>query len=462
MWSFTTAFILYISNQTKNLKAKSFDTELQFANNYIISTITSAKTDSGFTLLPKNIYLKRPLYKKLLISVYRKDGELIYTDNHEHTIDFKRKLPPEVEKALISGSGYTPYFKNKSGECPGFYSATFDKDTGILVHTKLPFTGDILKIITKERYEVISILIVIAAVLTAIAYMMASTMKRNLDHLNEFARDKADNNNTLIKKKFTINEADEISTQIVSLYNDKMNLLKEKEKYAKEEQEKLRSKRILANNLSHEIKTPIGILQGYLETILTHPEMENELKTEFLNRCLQNVQRLNNMMASLSMITRLEDGTSDIILEKTNLYDTVRAIEEDTHSLLAEKNMTLKHNIKPATYIKSHTTTIYTILHNLVKNAAKYSGGTSIDFRIIKEDSEFYTFEFKDDGKGIEKKHLPYLFDRFYRMDKSKDTEGSGLGLSIVKSAVASHNGTITAYSSKNEGLGFIFTLPRT
>lgn len=460
LWSFTIAFILYMDGQTKDHKAKLFDTELQFANDYIITTLTTPGKESSLPL--KNIYFKKPFYKQLVTSVYNREGKRIYTNNPAHYIDFKSKLPPEVSEAFRNGSGYTPNRKSKNGGLPGFYSATYDKNTGILVHTKLPFTDNILKIITRERYESISILILITAILSALAYAMAMFMERNLKNLNEFARGMAQNNNNpLIEKTFTIDEADEISEQIVSLYNDKMSLLEEKGKLMEEEQEKLRSKRILANNMSHEIKTPIGILQGYLETIITHPEMEQDLRTKFLERCLQNVRRLNNMMSSLSMITRLEDGTSAIVLEKIDLYDTIQAIEEDTHSLLKEKNMTFTHDIKPQTYIKSNTATIYTILHNLIKNSAKYSEGTTINLHIADKDTKFYTFEFRDDGKGVDKKHLPHLFERFYRIEKNKDTEGSGLGLPIVKSAIASHNGTITAHASKGKGLSFIFTLPK-
>ena len=462
LWFFTIAFTLYIDNQTKYHKAKLFDTELQFANNYIISTFAHADKGNDSIHIPENIYFKKQFYKKLVITVYNKDGKIIHTNNSSHSIDFKSKLPPEVEEAFLHGSGYTRNRKNEDGEPSGFYSATYDKASGILVHTHLPFTGDILKIIEKERYEFISILILITVLLSVIAYAMATFMERNLKNLNEFAKGMAQNiTNPKIEKTFTIGEADEISEQIISLYNDKMGLLGEKEKLMEEEQEKLRSKRILANNISHEIKTPIGILQGYLETIITHPEMEQELRTKFLKRCLQNVQRLNNMMTSLSMITRLEDGTNAIVLEKVDLYDAVTAIEEDTHSLLKEKNMTFISNIKPKTFIKSNTATIYTILHNLIKNAAKYSEGTNINFRIESEDEEFYTFEFADDGKGIDKKHIPNLFERFYRIEKNKDTEGSGLGLAIVKSAIAFHNGTITAHTHKGKGLSFIFTLPK-
>ena len=461
LWSFTIAFILYMDGQTRGHKAKLFDTELQFANNYIITSLTSDNNNES-SLPLKNIYFNKPFYKKLVTSVYDSDKKRIYTNNPSHSIDFKSKLPPEVEEAFTNGSGYTPNRKSRNGERPGFYSATYDKNTGILVHTKLPFTDDILKIITKERYESIAILILITAILSVIAYAMAAFLERNLKNLNAFARDMAQNNNNpLLEKTFTIDEADEISEQIVSLYNDKMSLLEEKGKLMEEEQEKLRSKRILANNISHEIKTPIGILQGYLETIITHPEMEPELRTKFLERCLQNVQRLNNMMTSLSMITRLEDGTNAIVLEKIDLYDAIQAIEEDTHSRLKEKNMTFTHDIKPRTYIKSNTATIYTILHNLIKNAAKYSEGTTISLHIAGEDSNFYTFEFTDDGKGVDKKHLPHLFERFYRIDKNKDTEGSGLGLPIVQSAITAHNGTITAHSAEGKGLCFIFTLPK-
>ena len=102
-------------------------------------------------------------------------------------------------------------------------------------------------------------------------------------------------------------------------------------------------------------------------------------------------------------------------------------------------------------------------INGLIKNAANYSGGTEIGFRLVSESDRFYVFSFYDNGKGVGEEHLAHLFERFYRVDtgRSRQKGGTGLGLPIVKSTVLSLGGTISVHNRSTGGLEFIFTIPR-
>ena len=224
------------------------------------------------------------------------------------------------------------------------------------------------------------------------------------------------------------------------------------------EKDKLRSRQVLLNNLNHEIKTPIGIIQGYVDTLLEHDEqITPDMRRRFLKKCLDTTQRLQNMAFSLSVISRLENGREAIIMDEVNLTECINNVFEDLQPIIEKSGMKASHNLPNKFMVHSNPTLIYNIFSNLVKNAVFYSGGSKIIVELLDDGS----LSFRDNGKGVDENFLPKIFERFYRLDtdRNRNLSSSGLGLSIVKEAVSLHGYSINAKNHPEGGLQFIFRL---
>ena len=230
------------------------------------------------------------------------------------------------------------------------------------------------------------------------------------------------------------------------------------QKSIEKQKEILLSKQILANNLNHEIKTPIGIIQGYIDTLIEHDEdIPAEMRKRFLNKCLDNALRLQNMAFNLSVISRLDNGKDAIIMDNIDLVETLNSVADDLSPMFEKVGITF-HNLLPKTLIvHSNTTLLYNIFSNLSKNAVFYSGGTDIFVELTPDNG----ISFRDNGKGVDEEALPNIFNRFYRIDKdrNRNLSSSGLGLSIVRESVKMHGNDIIAKNHPEGGLQFIFKL---
>ena len=232
----------------------------------------------------------------------------------------------------------------------------------------------------------------------------------------------------------------------------------ETEEDEKNKRDILLSKQIILNTLNHEIKTPIGIIQGYVDTLLEHDEqITPDMRRRFLKKCLDTTQRLQNMAYSLSVISRLDNGKEAILMDDVNLTDCINNVLEDLRPILDQYGMKASHNLPDMFIVHSNVTLLYNIFTNLVKNAAFYSEGSMIIITLLDDGR----ISFRDNGKGVDENFLPKIFERFYRIDKdrNRNMSSSGLGLSIVKSAVELHGSSIIARNHPEGGLQFIFRL---
>lgn len=236
---------------------------------------------------------------------------------------------------------------------------------------------------------------------------------------------------------------------------------REQEAVRREEQDKQRLKRQLTNNINHELKTPICSILGYMEMILNNPNLDTEQCRQFVSKSYDQAERLRHLMLDLSTITRMEEASDMIEQERINLTTLIQDVSDDVIPQLEKQNMSIKSNITKDLYINGNNSLLYSVFRNLVDNAIAYSGGRNIWIDLIAEDSEKYYFSLRDNGIGVDEKHLAYIFERFYRVDKgrSRKAGGTGLGLSIVKNAVLVHSGTIEARIEEMGGLEFRFSL---
>lgn len=234
--------------------------------------------------------------------------------------------------------------------------------------------------------------------------------------------------------------------------------LKENENYRKE----------YLGNVSHEIKTPIFNIQGYILTLLDGGLEDETINKKYLERAERSIDRLINIVTDLEEISKLESGVLHLDMERFDLMALTREIIETTEWDADKRKIKLiigKDNNTPITPIMVHADKRYVgqVLINLIINSIKYGrdgGYTRISFIDL---FDKIMVEVTDNGVGIAKEDIPRVFERFYRTDKSRSREqgGTGLGLSIVKHIIEAHGESITLRSELKEGTTFSFTLSK-
>lgn len=230
-------------------------------------------------------------------------------------------------------------------------------------------------------------------------------------------------------------------------------------------QEKVKQlKQEMTGNVAHELRTPVAGIRAYLETVLTQ-DLDEGKKRYFIERSFQQVLALSEIIRDMSLIAKMEETPNLIVSEKVNIESLLHRIKEEVGAQLESKNMKFNFQLPTNTKINGSSNLIYSIFRNLTDNAIRYAGpDTKINVSIYNEDADYYYFSFYDTGAGIpDESRLNRIFERFYRVNegRTRNTGGSGLGLSIVKNAVIFHKGKITAKNRKNGGLEFLFTLKK-
>lgn len=224
-------------------------------------------------------------------------------------------------------------------------------------------------------------------------------------------------------------------------------------------------RRNLLGNISHELKTPIFNIQGYLHTLLDGAIDDERVNLKYIQRAAQNLERLNNIVEDLDVISQIEGQQMDMEIHRFDIHKLSVEVLADLELKANEKkiNLRIKEGCKRPYFVEADRDRIRQVLDNLVNNAIKYGnekGYVQIGFYDM--DSNLL-IEVSDNGIGIKNEHLPRLFERFYRVDKARSREegGTGLGLSIVKHIIEAHHQTINVRSSSNVGSTFGFTLEK-
>lgn len=221
-------------------------------------------------------------------------------------------------------------------------------------------------------------------------------------------------------------------------------------------------KRHLTQNIAHELKTPVSSILGYMESILSNPDIDEERKKFFIERSFQQAQRLSALLQDISTLNKIDEARKLFEKETCDISAVIDDVLFDVHLQLEIKNCTIIKNYNVSMPIQGNRSLLYSIFRNLTDNALAYAGDNlTIDISCYREDDQYYFFSFSDNGVGVSEEHLSRIFERFYRVDKGRSRKmgGTGLGLSIVKNAVGFHKGSISAKSGPSGGLSFIFSL---
>ncbi|MCB9195556.1 MAG: sensor histidine kinase [Flavobacteriales bacterium] len=229
------------------------------------------------------------------------------------------------------------------------------------------------------------------------------------------------------------------------------------------EQEAFR--REFIGNLAHELRTPIFSIQGYILTLLEGGLEDDSINVKFLQRAAKGVDRMTNILEDLDTITKLESQRVKINKKNIDIRDLAEEILESFEIKAKEKNMKLilEANESDTLMVSCDRDKIGQVLTNLINNAINYGKeGGYVKVRFF-DFEDHYLVEVADNGIGIEEKHLSRLFERFYRVDKSRSRNdgGTGLGLAIAKHIIEAHDQMIDARSTPGKGSTFSFTLQK-
>ena len=237
---------------------------------------------------------------------------------------------------------------------------------------------------------------------------------------------------------------------------EEINILKDQENYRRE----------FLGNVSHELKTPLFTIQGYILTLIEGALKDKKVRGKYLRRSAKGVDRLISIVKDLDLITQFESGIKTVDKTNFNIYELIENVY-DLMEFESEKN-----NTKLLVYNENNTPVIVNadkerilqVLTNLVVNSIKYGKeGGYTKVKVEEYDKDRIIVRVKDNGEGIEDEHLPRLFERFYRIDKNRSRKkgGSGLGLSIVKHIIEAHQEQIFVESKIGQGTEFSFTLQK-
>tara|TARA_B110000027_G_scaffold126591_1_gene145120 strand:- start:784 stop:1818 length:1035 start_codon:yes stop_codon:yes gene_type:complete len=257
-------------------------------------------------------------------------------------------------------------------------------------------------------------------------------------------------------KKSYFNPLKKINNEISSYASRKQNEIDELKKMAAFRKE-------FIADVSHELKTPIFSAQGFVHTLLDGAIDNESVRENFLKKAAKSLDRLDLLVQDLMTITQIEKGEINMYFESFDLVELSIEVMDQLEKKAYQKQVKLQllHSKDQPAYVSADYRRIYQVILNLLANAINYAGSGAQVIIKITPSGRKVIFELSDNGIGIPEKDLTRIFERFYRVDKSrsKETGGSGLGLSIVKHIIESHQSKINVESSSKKGTKFWFQL---
>ncbi|MCH5345833.1 MAG: hypothetical protein J1E63_01910 [Muribaculaceae bacterium] len=449
--------------QERELRTDLVHSQLTAINSRIIKAYEQNVDLSEYMTFLKRFY-DNSMFDELRVSIYNINDSAIYNigdvipvdiQQHDYTSDPSRQ--GETGSARLNASG-------NDASTLYYLSQVKSNDGLITVFTAMPVTVSIVDALTLNP-EIWYIIAALMLLMTIVTYYSTRFLTRNILIMRDFARRAASGEPIDTNYDFPHDELGDISREIVALYNDRIGAMtrsnRERAVAINAINDKERIKRQLTNNINHELKTPIGVIGGYIDTILSDPDMDPALRTRFLRNAQTNIERLRSLMDDVSTMTRLEENGDAIPLAEVDFHDMVYKIAADLDAAQIANGMTFVYDVPMGCRVYANETLLHSILMNLIRNAGIHSHGTTISLSIISESATQFSFSFTDDGNGVPDEALPHLFERFYRVDsgRSRKVGGTGLGLSIVKNAINAMGGTISVHNRSTGGLEFIFTL---
>ncbi len=456
MWVVVGILIAFQYQHEIEYRKSVINHQLNFINSRIIAAYERNDDIKPFLNFIRN-YLDNSVFDQIKISAYDADDQLLYAIGRPFKTPNEAILNNTTQGAIQTNAENKVYF----------YKVTKSADGNVIIHTAMPWTASISDALRVDDTLLITILLLSLLAVTILAYFSTSFIVNNLKVLREFARNANNPDFKIDERRLGHDELGDISRDIIKLYESRVEANRRSERehavaiHAIEEKGRVQHQ--LTNNINHELKTPVGVIRGYLETVLSSEDMDPQTQHYFLQRALDNVERLCSLLNDVSTMTRLESGAGKINFTEINIHDLVYTVHNDLLQAGALGDLKFEINIPLECTVYANANLLTSAINNLIKNAVLHSGGTKAGMNLVSESAKFYTFSFWDNGKGVDEEHIPHLFERFYRVDagRSRKSGGTGLGLPIVKNTIDSLGGAISVYNRSKGGLEFLFTLKK-
>ena len=465
---FAVSFIVFQQNREKQFKISTLTLKLANYNELLMEDLLLSNSQG--ILLSDSVdmvdsvrvaeaklqeFVREHESKDLRVTLVKPDGTVLFDNmskNFRHFANHAKR--EEIAEALKVGQGTSVERQSKTLKQDYFYVASYFPKAQLIVRTALPYNNDLAKSLQADQHYIWFAIFAII-LLTVVLYRFTYRLGKNVSKLTIFAY-KADHNESLEVEdlaKFPDDELGEIAERIIKMYKRVQTTRKEQDIL----------KRQLTQNIAHELKTPVASIQGYLETILDNPHINEQTKEQFLQRCYAQSERLTSLLHDISTLNRLDDGSDMIDFEAVDITQLVADITKETALVRQERKMTFDNQLPERIVVKGNRSLLYSVFRNLTDNAIAYAGeGRTITLE-AKEQGNKWHFIFRDNGQGVPPEHQARLFERFYRVDKGRSRKmgGTGLGLAIVKNAVLLHGGTIRVSNLPEGGLKFEFTIKK-
>ncbi len=336
------------------------------------------------------------------ITVLTQDGNVTYDSYEPLTVLDNHLERPEIQNALTDGEGYAIRQSETANLKYLYFAKNYD---GYIIRAALPFEVNMEKYFRPD-WVLLAGIILLFAVLMLLAVIYSHRYENGLRTASE-------------------NAAREL-------------------------------KHSLTSNIAHELKTPVTSIRGYLETIIENPDISEDKKSLFIDRSYAQSIRLSELIRDVALITKMEEAPEQFRIEPLDLCNIVSEVSDEFETALLKEDMKIINHVPDQTMMNGNRSLIYAVVRNLVENSVKYAGkGTEIHIEASRH-VDHISLSYYDNGIGVSESQLGRIFERFYSIPgKPGSTEGSGLGLSIVKNAVVFHNGVISASIMKEGGLRF-------
>jgi len=419
--------ILVYSDLSKKDTFQGLATEYSDASSLRVTFIAANGTVIGESYLPSN--------------------QLSQMDNHIER--------PEVLAAQEFGEGFSTRYSNTLKTEFIYFAKKVDQNHHGFKYVRMAQSLKSVKDVASTYREFYFLIIGFMVIVIIIAWFLLKNWLT--DPIQELTQAADDISNGDLSRRININtggvEIDDLATNM-----NQMAMTLDQDFRRIKRMEKVRSE--FLGNVTHELKTPISSISGYIETLLEGAIKDENVNISFLERALENVQRLEELVTDLVEISRIETGELQMNYDYFNIYNLLKDIHKD-----AQQRNSNKKNIKINLEVPDKKLFVYgdkgrleQVIDNLLSNSMRYTDQGHIRIKVLRRDNEL-VFSIIDTGIGISRKSINRIFERFYRADKARDRRkgGTGLGLAISKHIIEAHGSNIYVDSLEGKGSTFSF-----
>jgi len=419
--------ILVYSDLSKKDTFQGLATEYSDASSLRVTLIAANGTVIGESYLPSN--------------------QLSQMDNHIER--------PEVLAAQEFGEGFSTRYSNTLKTEFIYFAKKVDQNHHGFKYVRMAQSLKSVKDLASTYREFYFLIIGFMVIVIIIAWFLLKNWLT--DPIQELTQAADDISNGDLSRRININtggvEIDDLATNM-----NQMAMTLDQDFRRIKRMEKVRSE--FLGNVTHELKTPISSISGYIETLLEGAIKDENVNIGFLERALENVQRLEELVTDLVEISRIETGELQMNYDYFNIYNLLKDIHKD-----AQQRNSNKKNIKINLEVPDKKLFVYgdkgrleQVIDNLLSNSMRYTDQGHIRIKVLRRDNEL-VFSIIDTGIGISRKSINRIFERFYRADKARDRRkgGTGLGLAISKHIIEAHGSNIYVDSLEGKGSTFSF-----